>query len=215
MVSIAKKWIMALSGLFLCVFLLGHLAGNLMLLKCGPGTEQAFNEYAEFMTTNPGVQVLRILTFGSVLLHVVISIGLTMKNKAARSQKYMKDGGSTNSSWNSRYMAVLGIVTLLFIVLHLNMFMFKNTMGEIDSLYVAVIEAFQNPLMVIFYVVCMGALSFHLGHGFASAFQSLGLNHKKYTPIIEKVGLAFAIGVPMLFAVIPVFVYFCNGCAVK
>jgi len=210
MVSIAKKWIMAFSGLFLCLFLVGHLAGNLILLKCGPGTEQAFNDYAEFMTTNPAVQGLRILTFLSVGLHVIFSIILTMKNKAARSQKYAYSAGNTNSAWNSRYMAVLGIITLLFVGVHLKMFMIKSTFCEVDSLYALVITSFKDPITVVFYVLCMAALSFHLGHGFSSAFQSLGLRHKKYTPMIEKAGAAFAILVPLGFAAIPVFVFFCK-----
>lgn len=211
MVSIAKKWIMSLSGLFLCVFLLGHLVGNLQLLKCGTGAEQGFNDYAEFMTTNPAVQALRLLTFGSILLHVIMSLALTLKNKAARSEKYAYTAGNTNSAWNSRYMAILGILTLFFIVLHLKAFMIKNTFGHIPNLYQEVMEAFTCPLTVVFYVLCMGALAFHLGHGFSSAFQSLGLRHKKYTPFIEKIGVAFAILVPLGFAAIPVFVYFFHG----
>lgn len=219
MSSIARKWVMALSGLFLCLFLVGHLAGNLMLLKIDPTTQLNFNEYAKFMTTNPAVQILRILTLVSIIAHLVMSVSLTLKNKAARTNGYAFKGSTDNAAWASKNMAPLGIFLLLFIALHLASFAVKNIMGGITGVdangnvdvYSEVVVAFQNPLYVGFYVLSMVALAFHLSHGFKSGFQSLGARHPKYTQHIEKAGAAFGALIPLGFAVIPVVLHFCNG----
>ena len=114
--SIAKKYWMALTGLFLCLFLAGHLAGNLQLIF---GTKQQFNEYALFMTTNPAVKILSYLTYISILFHAVDGILLTIQNKKARPVGYVKINSSANSGIASRNMAVLGTLILVFIVTHM------------------------------------------------------------------------------------------------
>lgn len=114
--SLAKKYWMALTGLFLCLFLAGHLAGNLQLIF---GTKQQFNEYALFMTTNPAVKLLSYLTYISILFHAVDGILLTIQNKKARPVAYAKNAPSANSSFASRNMAVLGTLILVFIVTHM------------------------------------------------------------------------------------------------
>ena len=103
--SIARKWVMALSGLFICLFLVGHLAGNLMLLKSSSKLD--FNEYAHFMTSNPAVQVLRVLTLVSIFAHLAMSIILTIQNKSARKTAYAYSGSTGNASWASKNMAPL------------------------------------------------------------------------------------------------------------
>lgn len=115
--SITKKYWMALTGLFLCLFLAGHLAGNLQLLM--PNAEQKFNEYALFMTTNPAVKILSYLTYISILFHAVDGIMLTIQNKKARPVGYVKSNPSANSGFASRNMAVLGTLILVFIVTHM------------------------------------------------------------------------------------------------
>jgi succinate dehydrogenase / fumarate reductase cytochrome b subunit len=115
--SIAKKYWMALTGLFLCLFLAGHLAGNLQLLL--PNAEQKFNEYALFMTTNPAVKILSYLTYLSILFHAVDGFLLTIQNKKARPVGYAKTNANANSSFSSRNMAVLGTLILVFIVTHM------------------------------------------------------------------------------------------------
>ncbi len=210
---------MALTGLFLCLFLAGHLGGNLqLLLKTGEEGQQAFNEYAKFMTTFPLVKILSYLTYASVLFHVVDGIVLSIQNKKARSSRYVMEKGRANSKWSSRNMGVLGTIILLFMVSHMQSFWYKMHFGAmpvhngIKDLYTVVLEFFSPTnsvgiFAVIGYVLAQAALAFHLSHGFQSGFQSLGLNHVKYNGVIEKAGFAFAIVVPTLFATIPVFLY--------
>lgn len=211
--SIGKKVVMALTGLFLCLFLVGHLAGNLQLLQ-GDSGQLGFNAYAKFMTTNPLVKVLSYLTYLSVLFHVIDGIVLTMKNKQARPANYHYRNSSVNSSWSSQNMAVLGMLILIFLVVHLANFWYKMHFGDIPTdsagnkdLYTVVKVAFSELWYVLLYVACMIGLGFHLWHGFASGFQSLGINHPAYTPVIKALGKGFAVIVSALFALIPVVFY--------
>ncbi len=115
--SIAKKYWMALTGLFLCLFLTGHLAGNLQLLV--PNNALNFNKYALFMTSNPAVKLLSYLTYLSILFHAVDGFMLTIQNKKARPIGYAKQNAAANSSFSSRNMAILGTLILVFIVTHM------------------------------------------------------------------------------------------------
>jgi len=217
--SLGKKLIMALTGLFLILFLTGHLIGNLQLLKDDGG--QAFNEYAKFMTTTPIVKILSYLTYISIILHVFYSLILTINNLKSRPIKYAVNRQSENSVWTSRNMGILGTLILIFLVIHLRSFWYEMHFGsiptiayegggQIKNLYLIVVEAFSHLWYVILYVVSMVALAFHLTHGFQSAFQTLGLRHLKYTPLIKIAGLLFAILVPALFALQPVYLYLKN-----
>ena len=267
--SIGKKYWMALTGLFLCLFLVGHLAGNLQLLF---GTQLQFNEYALFMTTNPAVKILSYLTYISILFHAIDGILLTIQNKKARPVGYAKNNAAANSAWASRNMAVLGTLILIFIATHMvnfwakmhfsNMPLQKITVeaqpgnsqefyltsgwgqdkfipvqsvdGEnivvegrdlyyvkpakikfaegYKDLHTITIAFFKDPKLglafTIFYVFSMAVLAFHLLHGFNSAFQSLGANNPKYSPAIRIFGKGFAIIVPLLFAIIPLYIHF-------
>ena len=206
---------MALTGLFLILFLTGHVAGNLQLFN-GDGGE-AFNIYAKFMTTNPAVKILSYVTYISILGHVIFSIWLSWSNKTARPIGY---GESTppSTTFSSRNMGILGTVILIFIVIHMQTFWYQMHWGDVPfvtygdeqykDLFSIVTFAFQNELMVIGYVIAMVFLAFHLSHGFASAFQTLGLNHAKYSPAIMMIGKLYCIIVPILFASMPVYIYF-------
>lgn len=216
--SLAKKYLMALTGLFLCTFLVGHLAGNLQLFIQGAEGQQAFNEYAEFMTTFPLVKLLSYLTYACVLFHIVDGIVLTTRNRKSRPVGYVKERGSANASWASRNMGLLGTIIAVFLVSHMQTFWYKMHFGEmpmhdgLKDLHTVVLAFFspENSLgivAVLGYILAQMALAFHLVHGFQSGFQSLGLRHPKYTPAIEKTGYLFGIGVPLLFAIIPVFLY--------
>lgn len=214
--TLGRKLIMALTGLFLILFLTGHVSGNMLLFK-GDGGE-AFNIYAKFMTTNPAVKILSYLTYISVIGHVIYSIMLTSKNKSARPVGYAESKASTNSSMASRNMGVLGTIILIFLVVHLQGFWAKMHWGDIPmvtydgeeykNLFLIVSEAFKQEWLVALYVIAMGFLAFHLSHGFASAFQTLGLNHVKYSPAIAAVGKIYAVVVPILFALMPLYIYF-------
>ena len=214
--TIGRKLLVASSGLFLIIFLIGHVSGNFLLFKDDGG--QAFNEYTQFMSTNQLVQVVRWITYISILLHIVVTIILTIHNKKARPVGYAEAHPSANSSWASRNMALLGTLILVFLVIHLGNFWYKMKVGEVPlvtyesegtlrDLYSVVLFSFSELWYVILYVVMMIFLGLHLAHGFRSAFQTLGWRHKKYTPLIEKAGMAFAIIVPLLFAIMPVYIY--------
>ncbi|MCR9253918.1 MAG: succinate dehydrogenase cytochrome b subunit [bacterium] len=215
--TLGRKVIMSLTGLFLILFLVVHLAGNLQLITDPTG--EAFNVYAHTMANNPLIQVVSIGNFFFILLHIITSIMLTMKNKKARGVNYSVGGKS--STWASRNMGALGTVILIFLVVHLKGFWFKSKSGQLEmieyggveygDLYGVVNAAYSNIWYTLFYVVCMGLMAFHLSHGFQSAFQTLGLNHKKYTPIIKGVGKVFSIVIPIAFAIIPIWMFAQNA----
>ncbi|NDB34976.1 MAG: succinate dehydrogenase [Flavobacteriia bacterium] len=271
--SIIKKVWMALTGLFLCTFLVGHLAGNMQLImKTGEEGRRAFNEYAYFMAHNPFIKALSYFTYFSIIFHAIQGFYLTYQNKKARPQGYAYSKPGANSSLPSRYMAVLGTVILVFIVTHMANFWWRakikediplhtymvsvpGPMGQMQQqelyythnmqiipkneqikvknnteLYMTnlnvkmaegykdlhtVVMDFFNPkknnmalAYMLLYVISMAVLGFHLWHGFASGFQSLGFNHKRYTPLIHGVGKLFAVVVPGLFALITLMIYF-------
>lgn len=214
--SIGKKLWMALTGLFLCVFLIGHLVGNLQLLLPEETGRLQFNEYAKFMTSNPLIRIMSILTFLSVILHVVDAALLSRANRAARPVNYSKTTGE-KTLWSSRNMGVLGTLILAFLVLHLSNFWYETHFGTLGldtngnkDLYATVAFTFNIWWYVVIYVLAMIPIGLHLLHGFQSAFQSLGLNHSKYSPVVKKIGILFAIAIPLAFALIPVNMFFNN-----
>lgn len=217
--TIGRKVIMALTGLFLIMFLAVHLAGNLQLLHDDGG--EAFNIYSYFMAHNPLIQIVSKGNFFFIFLHIFVSLTLYIRNKKARPIGYKVSAGNSNSSWSSRSMTLLGTLILIFILLHLRGFWYILKFGEVPSVvidgvsmhnaYQLIVEAYAIPGVMIFYVISMIVLAFHLWHGFASAFQSLGLNHPKYNGIISGSGKLYAIIVPALFALIPIYMYLNNA----
>ena len=226
--SLAKKYYMAATGLFLCLFLVGHLLGNLQLLmpfdaeaKDG-GAMFVFDQYAKFMTTNPLIKVMSYLTYFSILFHAIDGILLTIQNKKARPVQYAYNKPNENSKPQSRYMAILGSAILIFIIIHMANFWGVMHFGELKTykvngeeykpLYAVVVLFFKSKTLgaiaALLYALAMVVLGFHLSHGFKAAFQSLGLNHPKYNSIIQKTGLAFSVLVPLAFAIIPLYLAF-------
>lgn len=207
---------MALTGIFLILFLAVHLAGNLQLLKDDGG--KSFNVYADFMSSNPLIQTVSKVNFLLIIVHVVWAILLTRRNRAARGPVGYAESSGKSSPWTSRNMGILGTILLVFIVTHLKDFWFKMHYGEMPTteidgetyknIYLIVVQWFEVGWYVGLYVFCMAAVGFHLYHGFASAFQTLGLNHLKYNGLIAVVGKTFSIVVPALFAAIPLVMYF-------
>lgn len=205
---------MALTGLFLILFLVVHLIGNLQLLKSDNG--EAFNIYAQFMTSNPLIVAISYVNYAFILIHIIWSIILTRRNRAARGPVgYALNKNS--SHWTSRNMGILGTFIFIFLVIHLRSFWYEMHWGgiptaqydgqEYKDLYAVVASAYSQIGYVLLYVVSMALLAFHLFHGFGSAFQTLGLNHVKYNPVIKFIGVAFAVIVPALFALIPIYMY--------
>jgi succinate dehydrogenase / fumarate reductase cytochrome b subunit len=218
--TIGRKLLVAVSGLFLIIFLIGHLAGNFLLFKDDGG--RAFNEYTEFMTTNQAIQIIRWITYAAILTHIIVTIILTIHNKKSRPVGYAKSNPSANSPWTSRNMGILGTLVAVFLVIHLRSFWYEmkfgdipfvtyETRGTIRDLYAVVVASFTNLWFTLFYVVMMVFLGLHLAHGFRSAFQTMGWKHKKYTPIVEKLGLGFAIIASALFAIMPLYIYFTHA----
>lgn len=213
--SIGKKLLMSLTGLFLILFLKVHLLGNLQLLKNDGGA--SFNAYAHFMTHNPMIIFIAYGNYFFILLHLILGLSLWAKNRAAKGTAYAVSN-HRDSSWASRNMALLGTLILAFLLLHMGDFWWKMKTNQTDmvmvgdmevkDLYSKVVASFKVTWIVIAYLAGLLALAFHLHHGFASAFQTLGLNHKKYTPVIKFLGTAFSIVVPLAYAIIPLVFYF-------
>ena len=214
--SLGRKYLMALSGLFLCTFLIVHCIGNMQLFKDDGG--QAFNEYTYFMTHNPLIKIVAYVNYALILLHVINGFILLSANKKARPQAYANVDQSKSSTWSSRNMGILGTLILVFLIVHMRSFWFEMKFGSIPlinydgseiaykDMYKIVVEAFTQAWYVVLYVICMIALAFHLFHGFQSAFQTFGINHHRYTPVIKVIGVGvFAIIIPALFAAMPLF----------
>jgi succinate dehydrogenase / fumarate reductase, cytochrome b subunit len=212
--SIGKKLLVGATGLFLCSFIIVHMIGNLQLLLNDDG--KAFNAYADFMGHNELIQFVAWGLKIAILIHAIVALALTAKNLKARPVKYAVSPGNQTSSWFSRQMAIMGSILLIFIIIHLKDFWYQFHFGdvplvpgtEVKNLYVTVQEGFSQLWLVIIYVIGMVGLSFHLIHGFRSAFQTFGLNHVKYNGLINFLGVwVFGIIIPIGFAIIPVIIY--------
>lgn len=207
--SLGRKILMAVTGLFLCSFLVVHFIGNIALFT----DAQQFNEYTRFMTTNTVIRVMEIVLVLGFVIHIADAVMLTQKNSSARPEKYAMD--KKRSNWFSRNMGITGTIILAFLVLHLQSFWYEYKFGEIATviydgetmkdMHTIVVAAFKQPWYSILYVLAMTLLGMHLNHGFQSAFQSLGLNHKGYTPLIKKVGTLFAIAITLGFISFPIY----------
>lgn len=208
--SIVRKFAMALSGFFLLFFLLQHMSIN-MLSVFSP---DAFNEVSHFMGYNPLVQyaLQPVLMFG-VIFHLGMGIKLELQNRSARPVKYAMNKGEANSTWMSRNMIITGIMIMLFLGLHLYDFWvhemvvkYVEFQPEDPTRYWGELqEKFHDPIRVGVYLLSFVFLALHLMHGFQSAFQSVGFNHGKYTPIIKKLSNIYAIVVPLGFIFIAAF----------
>jgi len=214
--SIGKKLMMSLAGLFLIVFLLVHLGINLSLIFSD--SREPFNKAAHFMGTNVVVKAMELFLFGGFLLHMFYGVFLQLQNWFARPSRYKKENFS-QTSFFSKFMIHTASIITVFLVIHLFDFYFKAKMfgdvplvnydgKEYHDLGILVIEKFKVPAFVIFYIGCFLFLAFHLLHGFQSAFQSLGLNHKFYTPLIQGLGVLYTILITAGFIMIPVYIYF-------
>lgn len=206
--SLGKKYLMALSGLFLVGFLPVHLIGNLLLFKNDGGA--AFDAYSIFMSTSMLIRILEVLLVAGFLVHIVDGITLLFKNKAARPIGYKGGSGGRVQSLFSKFMGPTGAIILVYLIIHINSFTLKHRIYEAGNVafYQTVRTAFEvqwGGFYAWFYVFAMLLMAFHLNHGFQSAFQSLGLNHKKYTPLIKKLGLLYSVIIPAGFAAIPIY----------
>jgi succinate dehydrogenase / fumarate reductase cytochrome b subunit len=201
--SISKKFVMALAGLFLLTFLPVHMIINFMLLKSDP---EPFNAAAHFMATFPLVKIFEILLIASILIHVTYGIILQISNWLARPVGYVS-GNKSETSFFSKFMIWTGATVLTFLVLHFFNFYFIKlgfVKGDPEDFYSVAHSLFRIPAYNYIYLTCFFLLGFHLYHAFSSAFQTLGLNHRIWTPVVKKVALIYAILIPAGFALISI-----------
>jgi len=208
--SVGTKLVIGLTGLLLFAYLLLHLAGNLLVFA----GRDTFNHYAHALISNPLVIPVEIGLIGVFVLHVYKTVGMWFRNRAARPVAYEKKawaGHTSRKSVASATMIWTGLVTLVFVGVHLQQFKFGAwyEAGDppIRDLYRTEAEVFTSPIWVMAYVFWMVLVGLHLRHGIASAFQSLGASHPIYTRRLVALGTIVAIAIAAGFAVIPVWVY--------
>ncbi|MDR2562650.1 MAG: succinate dehydrogenase cytochrome b subunit [Prevotellaceae bacterium] len=208
--SIGKKLIMSISGLFLVVFLLLHVSINFTAII----SEKAYMAACNFMDTNILIQIMVPVLAAGFAIHIIYSLIITMKNLRARPVSYAVGNEAKASSWASRNMFVLGLIVFGFLALHLTHFWAKMQLqhfigGHPEEAYKLVKELFGTWYYAAVYVVWVGALYFHLSHGFWSAFQTLGTNNSKWLPRLQCIAKVYAVIVALGFVSIPV--YFLMG----
>ncbi|HYV93916.1 MAG TPA: succinate dehydrogenase cytochrome b subunit [Chitinophagales bacterium] len=212
--SLGRKYVMSLTGLFLCSFLVVHLTANLISLI--PDGGLSFNAFASFLEHNILIRSIEYLLFAGFIIHILQSITLTIKNNRARPQKYEVKPGNSNSTWASRNMGILGAIIFIFLVIHLRDMFWDLRFHEeelgIDAngnvnLFKEMVAVFGMLSYTVLYVIAIIALGYHLWHGFPSAFRSLGLMHSKYTPAIAFIGKVYTIIITGGFLLIAVYWY--------
>jgi succinate dehydrogenase / fumarate reductase cytochrome b subunit len=208
-----KIW-MALTGLFLCVFLVIHLLGNLQLLLPADKARESFNWYSHFLSKNILIKIIEIVLFASILAHIIYALIVTIGAKKANGQKYVYDKRGASSKWYSRSMGLLGTIILLFLIIHFKDFwyQYKFTTLPLDDkgntdLYQVVVEAYKQWWYVLIYLVSIAALGFHLLHGFFSASRTLGLYNPKYVQGVKVLGWLYTGIITLGFMVIPIYVH--------
>ena len=203
--SIVRKLIMALSGLFLIIFLVTHLVINLLTLF---PSKDLFNDAAHFMATNPVIYAMQYVLALGFIIHIGMGIKLTIQNKMARSKNYAYNQMSKNTDISSRSMIISGGLVLVFLVLHLRDYFYQMKfvgLPEGTTDYDLVVNLFTNPYYTGVYVASFIVLGFHLNHGFKSAFQSVGANHKKYNPMIKAASVGYSITIALGFSTVAIF----------
>ena len=223
--TIGRKIVVSLTGLFLISFLVVHLFINAQILWNDGG--ETFNHWGHFMGDNLIIRTMEIGLFLFLLLHIIQGLILWRQNSQARPVKYHVNKPEANSKWYSRSMGLLGTLILLFLVLHLYHFWTPSRFGglagihpleetvlggynnqEVHNLYAEMLLVFRNNLWVVaVYVLGVISLCWHLLHGFQSAFQTFGLNHKRYLPLIRGAGVVYSIVICLLFALMPIAIF--------
>jgi succinate dehydrogenase / fumarate reductase, cytochrome b subunit len=210
--SIGKKWVMALTGIFLILFLIIHVSLNACIWANDNG--EMFLAGAHFMG---GTVVPRILEIGLVigfLLHIIQGLMLEFQNRSKRKKGYAVSMGNKGSKWYSRSMGLLGTLILFFLIIHVSHFWIPNRshqgwlLGEEINLYAKMRDVFQNEVVVIIYIAGCISLAWHLLHGFQSAFRTVGVSNRKYLSALNAIGIGFSIIVPLAFALMPLSFYF-------
>jgi succinate dehydrogenase / fumarate reductase cytochrome b subunit len=219
--AVGRKYVMALTGIFLITFLLVHVGLNACIFAdlnwLNPNDNgEMFNRAAHFMGSTIVTRILEIVLFIGFIIHIIQGYVVEAKNRQRRGQGYQIALGSRGSTWMSRSMAILGTLIFMFLVLHISKFWWSSRVThdlqpanygngvEMHDLYLRMYEVFQSPVIVIIYVLSVLFLGFHLWHGFHSAFRSMGVHNKKYLNLLKTMGYGFTVIVCLLFALMPI-----------
>jgi succinate dehydrogenase / fumarate reductase, cytochrome b subunit len=213
--TLVRKNLMALTGLFLCFFLVIHLAGNLQLLLPRQVAQWQFNFYSKLLTGSVIIHVISYILFGSIVAHAIYALIITLKNRQSNGRRYEYDRRGVSSKWYSRKMGLLGTIILFFLIIHLRDFWYEVQFGHLpldkdgqEDLYTLVVTVYRNGWYVLIYVLCMVALGYHLLHGFFSAARTLGIYHPRYANWVRAAGWVYSVGISAGFALIPLYIYF-------
>jgi succinate dehydrogenase / fumarate reductase, cytochrome b subunit len=213
--TLSRKNLMALTGFFLCFFLVIHLFGNLQLLLPAEVARWQFNFYSKLLSENIFIALISYVLFASILVHAVYALLITIQNKRSNGKRYECDRRSVSSKWYSRRMGLLGTIILFFLVIHLRDFWYQLQFGHVPrdkdgqkDLYTLVVSVYQNGWYVLIYVLGTVALGYHLLHGFFSAARTLGFYNARYVYWVRVVGWVYSIGIAAGFALIPVYIHF-------
>jgi succinate dehydrogenase / fumarate reductase, cytochrome b subunit len=222
--SIGQKFVMALTGIFLISFLVVHVGLNACIWANDNG--EMFNAGANFMGSMLVIRIMEIGLFAGIIIHVIQGLVLAYGNSTKRKDKYAISYGNAGSKWYSRSMGLLGTLLLLFLIMHIAHFWVPSRFGgmlgveplqeihyekalgaEYHNLYAKMLDVFQNPVVVILYVLGCISLAYHLMHGFESAFRTIGVHNNRYLTLLRNVGRGFSIIVSLAFAMMPVSMY--------
>lgn len=222
--SVGKKLVMALSGLFLISFLVVHVGLNACIFNDLPifdpnDNGRMFNKAAHFMGSTVVIRIMEIGLFVFFFIHIIQGFVLEAQNRSRRKVGYAVKMGTKGSTWYSKSMGLLGTLLLLFLVMHIGHFWVPSRVtndldpvqyGDMDAhnLFQRMVDVFQNGWIVVLYVLGCISLGWHLLHGFQSAFRTLGVSNQRYLVTLKVFGAAFSILVPLLFALMPVSMYF-------
>jgi succinate dehydrogenase / fumarate reductase cytochrome b subunit len=209
--SVGTKLLVGATGLLLVAYMVLHLVGN-VLVFLGRDT---FNEYSHMLVSNPLIVPIEIGLLLVLLVHIYKAVTMWIQNKAARPVRYQKKElarHTSRKSLASSTMIASGLIVMVFIVIHVKQFKFGTVYlasgsATVRDLYRTEIEVFRNPLWVGLYVIATLLVGLHMRHGVSSAFQSLGLDHPRYTRRIVAIGIAVAVAVGGGLALIPIWAY--------
>jgi len=210
---ITTKLIIGVTGILLFLYLILHIAGNLMVFL-GP---EKFNHYSHALISNPLVVPVEVGLVVVFLIHLFKAVRMTFQNQSARPAKYAKKtwaGGESQKSLASSSMILTGIAILIFVPIHVKTFKygaFYDIGDGVRDLYRTELENFSSPIAVALYVVMMVLVGLHLWHGVPSSFQSLGLNGPRFTPLIRTIGKISAVVIAGGFIVITLWVFLAGG----
>lgn len=213
--SITQKLILSLAGIFLMVFLIVHLGINLFIIPITEGHQEIFREAVHFMTSNPIIKVFEIVLFAAFIIHAIYGVVLQIQNWIARPDRY-KVRKTNETSYFSKFMIHTGVIIAIFLAIHFMNFYFVKLgwtsapsgivrVADTHDFYNMAINLFTNTYYAIFYIAIMILLGFHLNHAFQSAFQTIGVNHPVYTPVVKAIGDFYSIVIPLGFILIPLY----------